>query len=316
MGNKWVSLLGQYETLVNGIAFKGGSVIDDGKTYINIGNFLYDAAFSSGEISCDVIFSDIKENTGCEIIIFYDSQYGHFVTAGISNDKTIMFTIRHFDATEGKSKWTYHGYAGDKKNLKPNQKYSLKVKLQGSRVSLSVDNIEVLTRDIPFNLPQSSPGIWCSGLCDINITNFNVISERPKAFVIMQYTSPYNELYSSVIKKVCDDFGIEAIRADETYTPGIIISDVSKQIINSKFIIAEISPTNSNVFYEVGYAHALNKPTILLADRNSKLPFDVSPFRTLFYENSIAGKEKIEEGLRKYLSSIMKEVNISSPPLP
>jgi hypothetical protein len=65
------------------------------------------------------------------------------------------------------------------------------------------------------------------------------------------------------------------------------------------------------VFYEVGYAHALNKPTILIAERNIKLPFDVSPFRTLFYENTIAGKKKIEEGLRKHITSALSETDLN-----
>jgi hypothetical protein len=56
----------------------------------------------------------------------------------------------------------------------------------------------------------------------------------------------------------------------------------------------------------VGYAHARGKPTILIADRGiEKLPFDVSPFRTLFYENSIDGKRRIEEGLRKHIKAIL-----------
>jgi hypothetical protein len=122
----------------------------------------------------------------------------------------------------------------------------------------------------------------------------------------MQFTSPYNELYSEVIKPICNEFGIESIRADETYGPGLILADVIRQIDEAKFIIAEITPANPNVYYEVGYAHAHNKPTILIADRTiEKLPFDVSPFRTLFYENTIDGKKHIENGLRKHIKAIL-----------
>ena len=39
----------------------------------------------------------------------------------------------------------------------------------------------------------------------------------------MQFSSPYNDVYSHVIKDVCKDFGIEAERADEIYAPGISI---------------------------------------------------------------------------------------------
>ena len=90
-------------------------------------------------------------------------------------------------------------------------------------------------------------------------------------------------------------------RIDEQSGPGLIIEDISRAIQEAKLVIADISPVNANVFYEVGFAHALNKPTILLAEKGTKLPFDVSSFRTLFYENSIAGKKKFEEGLRKHI---------------
>ena len=50
---------------------------------------------------------------------------------------------------------------------------------------------------------------------------------------------------------------------------------------------------------------AILKGTILLCDRKrEKMPFDLSGFRTLFYENSISGKNKIELSLRKYLESL------------
>jgi nucleoside 2-deoxyribosyltransferase len=103
-------------------------------------------------------------------------------------------------------------------------------------------------------------------------------------------------LYIDVIKDVCEKLGVEAVRADDTYTKGMIITDIINQINESKLIIADITPTNANVYYEVGYAHALNKPTILMAEKGTRLPFDISPFRVLFYENSIIGKSKIEEG--------------------
>jgi nucleoside 2-deoxyribosyltransferase len=109
--------------------------------------------------------------------------------------------------------------------------------------------------------------------------------------------------------------GLQAHRADETYSPGLIIADIVKQISESKIVIAEITEANPNVYYEVGYSHAINKPTILIADKGIKLPFDVSAFRTLFYENSIGGKNKIEKGLREFLRNILAQpANLSRTP--
>ena len=124
----------------------------------------------------------------------------------------------------------------------------------------------------------------------------------------MQFSSPYNEVYSDVIKKLCEETRIDAVRADEIYGPGIIIKDVVDRIAKSQVVIADISPTNPNVYFEVGYALALGKPIILLAQRRgpeTSLPFDLSAFRVLFYDDSIGGKLKLETGLRKHLKQIL-----------
>jgi nucleoside 2-deoxyribosyltransferase len=49
--------------------------------------------------------------------------------------------------------------------------------------------------------------------------------------------------------------------------PGWAIEDIKRQIAECRVVIAEITPGNPNVYYEVGYADALNKPLILIADR-------------------------------------------------
>ena len=83
----------------------------------------------------------------------------------------------------------------------------------------------------------------------------------------MQFTEPYDSLYSEVIGPVCEELEFEAYRADDVFRPGIILQDIISGLVESDVIIAEISPTNANVFYELGYAHARNQPTVLLARR-------------------------------------------------
>jgi hypothetical protein len=69
-------------------------------------------------------------------------------------------------------------------------------------------------------------------------------------------------------------------------------------------VIAEITPLNANVFYELGDAHALKKTTILLARGDAALPFDIQSFRVVFYNDSIGGKVEVERNLRKHLDAI------------
>lgn len=172
---------------------------------------------------------------------------------------------------------------------------------------MKLDGIHIVETNLSFPLPRGQTGVWASGPNDIAVSDFDVRPEQPKLFVIMQFTPPFNELYSDVIISVGREAGFSVVRADETYGPGIIIADIERKILEAKAIIADITPNNPNVYWEVGYAHALHKPTILIAERDTKLPFDVSPFRTLFYDNTIAGKSKIEEGLRKHFAAILTE---------
>lgn len=134
------------------------------------------------------------------------------------------------------------------------------------------------------------------------------MTHRTVPTTALQFSSPYNEVYSHVIKTLCKECGIDALRADEIYAPGIIIKDVIDRIAQSQVVIADISPANPNVYFEVGYALALGMPIILLAQRRDPaepLPFDLSAFRVLFYEDSIGGKLKLEDGLRNHLQELL-----------
>jgi len=123
----------------------------------------------------------------------------------------------------------------------------------------------------------------------------------------MQFSEPYRQLYEEVIQPVVKTFDLCAYHVGEVFGPGIILNDIAQGIVEAEVVIAEITPANQNVFYELGYSHALNKPTILLAERGKQLPFDVSGYRVLFYDNTIAGKKQIEDGLRKHLEAILRE---------
>ena len=85
----------------------------------------------------------------------------------------------------------------------------------------------------------------------------------------------FGAIYHKVIPPEGEKLGLQIIRVNELTHPGIISEDIKREISDSKVVIAEITAPNQNVFYELGYAHALNKPTILLAQRGRE-PFSIS----------------------------------------
>lgn len=183
------------------------------------------------------------------------------------------------------------------------KEFKFKIEIKGSNAKLYINEVLILENNFTIKEAPIFFRIFSKG--NVVISEVNVEIQKPKLFVVMQFSEDYNNLYNEVIKPVAEQEGFECVRGDEFFTSTPILNDIIATINESKVIIAEITPDNPNVFYEIGYAHAINKPTILLCDRKrEKLPFDISSFRTLFYVNSIAGKTAIENSLRKYLENI------------
>lgn len=192
---------------------------------------------------------------------------------------------------------------GDMHNFELNSSIKLSISVMGSNIDYYVN--DVLIGTVQKVIKKSQLQLVLLSAEEIIVKDFNVTTDTPKVFVVMQFTEEYNQLYFEVIKPITEKFGLECIRADEFFTPGTILQDIINSIRESSLIIADITPNNPNVFYEVGYAHAINKPTILLCDKKrDKLPFDTSSFRTLFYENTIAGKTAVENNLIKFLTTL------------
>ncbi len=305
MGHNWMPLLGEFEIRDSEIKFLGKTIQYQDKPGPSIGNLICNERFPGGAIEATVEFEDVKERSAAELILSYDPKSKGFVIAGLGGLGWAMFDIRDFRPGVTDTTWMTYAAGGDRQNLKPGRAYRLRATVIGSLVTLHVDDVHVLSATLPYSLHESQVGFWCMGDHGIHLKDFGIRPARPRAFIVMQFSSPFNELYSDVIKKVCEDNGLDAIRADEIYGPGLIVGDVVQEILRSRVIIADITPQNANVFFEVGYAFALNKPTILLAEKPANLPFDLSAFRVLFYENSIAGKAKVEHGLKKHIEAIL-----------
>ncbi len=277
------------------------------------GAIISDQPMTNGVASAVVTFKRVGPLTGCELIVGYDVATRGYLAAGITGMESAMYAIREWypgvrasQVPTEQPQWIPYNWGGDRSFLRPNQAYALRASLQGSSVVLEIDGVQVATTNLryPFNRPRPT-GIWCSSDSTITIDKFTVDAERPLAFVVMHFAKPYDEVYSEVIRNTCINFGLEPVRADEIYGPGLIINDIVEQIHRAQVIIAEITPENANVYFEVGYAYAWKKPIVLLARENTELPFDVSAFRVLFYEDSIGGRTRLEEGLSRHLKAIL-----------
>ena len=73
---------------------------------------------------------------------------------------------------------------------------------------------------------------------------------------------------------------------DVLRTRAVMANAITDAIRKADLIVADVSRKNPNVLYELGFAHALRKPTLLLcrADEASEMPVDLAGYQTVIYD--------------------------------
>jgi hypothetical protein len=115
-------------------------------------------------------------------------------------------------------------------------------------------------------------------------------SEKPRGtcFVVMGFgkktdfetgrTLDLDKTYRNIIKPAVKDARLECIRADEIVHSGIIDVPMYDQLLNADVVIADLSTSNKNAFYELGVRHALRPHTtiVISEDGVKSFAFDVN----------------------------------------
>lgn len=87
-----------------------------------------------------------------------------------------------------------------------------------------------------------------------------------------------------IVDPVLEASGYVVRRADLTTDHLSIPDSISKQIFDSDLVVADLTDSNANVFYELGKRHAWGLPCVHFTQDIDKLPFDVSSLRAIEYD--------------------------------
>ncbi|MFM7018237.1 hypothetical protein [Flavobacterium sp.] len=126
-----------------------------------------------------------------------------------------------------------------------------------------------------------------------------------KAFVIMPFAKSFDDIFKIGIKDTAKENDIEAYRLDEELFDEGMLAKIYSEIENCDFVIADLSDKNPNVFYELGYAHAIGKLCILITKSVENIPFDLKHKRHVVYGTSIT---HLKEQLSKNFEWAKKEI--------
>lgn len=112
--------------------------------------------------------------------------------------------------------------------------------------------------------------------------------------------------FDYIIKPVVKKFGYKPIRADHIKESGMITTQIIEQLIESPLVIADLTNSNPNVFYELAIRHIAQKPYIQMIKVNQKIPFDITGMRTIFFDVDLRQADNAKIELQEQIESIEK----------
>lgn len=130
-------------------------------------------------------------------------------------------------------------------------------------------------------------------------------AEPTDIFVVMPFSKDLTAVYQDHIREVAVQLAVSVSRADDLFTTHHIMQDIWSSIFYAKVVIADCTGRNPNVFYELGLAHAIGKPVILITQSADDVPSDIRHIRYLHYSFTPAGMKEFEQSLSKTIRAAL-----------
>jgi type II secretory pathway predicted ATPase ExeA len=133
-------------------------------------------------------------------------------------------------------------------------------------------------------------------------------TESDYCFVLMPFSDTldlqkvYQDHVKPVLEKRC---GLRCERADDIYDISGVMQSVWEGINRARLVIADLTGRNPNVFYELGIAHTLGKPVIMLTQSMEFVPFDLRHLRCIVYEYKPGSINKLQRDLEKTVHRVL-----------
>ncbi len=141
---------------------------------------------------------------------------------------------------------------------------------------------------------------------------------EPYVFVLMPFDTEWSANVKDVVAQACEQIalrfaGLRWERADDITDPGRITDQIINAIERADVLVADITGSNPNVLFELGYADALSKPTIVLNQAVNDTPFDIKDWRQIVYK--MDDLSALRESLVSFLAGPLLSQGFQ-PPIP
>ncbi|GAH66550.1 unnamed protein product, partial [marine sediment metagenome] len=112
--------------------------------------------------------------------------------------------------------------------------------------------------------------------------------------------------YEYVIKPTVEKHNFKIESVDEISHVKEITNIIVDSIRKSRFLIADLTEEKPNCYYEIGYAHALEKPVVILAKKGTIRHFDIQGYKWNYWNNYKNLKDFFERELVEVLKNLDK----------
>lgn len=132
---------------------------------------------------------------------------------------------------------------------------------------------------------------------------------KRSCFVIMPFSKSaeahteeyWNDFYD-IIEEIMVELDFVCSRSEAG--PYDITEQVIKKVTTSDLLLSVLTDYNPNVWYELGMRHSFKEGTIMLIQNGQNIPFDVSHFGVIKYEDGIKIKKKLKQSISDYVCKL------------
>jgi hypothetical protein len=134
-------------------------------------------------------------------------------------------------------------------------------------------------------------------------------------FIVMPFGEEWSPEVHRILARACEAAGVRSVRGDDLFTPTDILEDIWQSINTSDFVVADITGRNPNVLYELGIAHTLAKPVLILSQHAADIPIDLATRRVILYgQKADAWREELAHTIGEAIARVVEDYSITRRP--
>ena len=140
----------------------------------------------------------------------------------------------------------------------------------------------------------------------------HIVPRKASCFIVMPFSQEWSTDVHQIWSAACEAARVRSVRGDDLFTPTDILEDIWQSINAADFVIADITGRNPNVLYELGIAHTLAKPVLILSRNAADIPIDLATRRVILYgQNAEAWREDLAHTISTAIATVVEDYGLS-----